>query len=429
MIDIEKVVLKRYRRFTVITAIYLFCFGVLHYYHNERLNAYLDFFMMVAILINFKLKYPLEKKIFFFLLVSVFMLTFFIYSQEMHNTGWLWSLAFPAFSFLLNDKKRAIRWTLFYGTVLFSIIFLQMLHILASQYTDYELFVLFSIYGSIVYLMYAFQKEVDMYNDSLIELNNSLELKVSQAVQENREKDTILNIQSKQAQMGEMVSMIAHQWRQPLNAISASAIRLELENDMDLLDKEKITTMSNFIQDKTQDMSEIIDSFLDFSKPIGNGEYFKAKDAIKKVLTIVGTQFTLHSIELDVSYNHDNAEILYGSRNLLEQVILNLLINTRDAFDDQKILKNKKIFILIDKDGNIQIKDNAGGIDKEITEKIFNPYFTTKEEGKGTGLGLYMSRKIMRLNFQGDLLYDAIEDGSSFKIVFHKDLQKEAEDV
>jgi signal transduction histidine kinase len=386
--------------------------------------------MLIAISINFKLKYSLEKKIFFFLLVSVFILVFFLYSENMNNTGWLWSLAFPAFSFLLNNKRKGIEWSFLYGGCLLLVIILQVTHLALSQYTDYELFVLFSVYISIAYLMYSFQKEVDMYNESLIELNNLLEIKVANAVQENREKDTILNIQSKQAQMGEMVSMIAHQWRQPLNAISASAIRLQLENNMDLLDKEKINSMSNFIQDKTQDMSEIIDSFLEFSKPIGKSEYFNSEDAIRKVLTIVGTQFTLHSITLDISYNEKfDKQIIYGSKNLLEQVILNLLINTRDAFDERQTSSKNKISIIIEKSGDIQVKDNAGGIPKEIKDKIFNPYFTTKEEGKGTGLGLYMSRKIMRINFKGDLLYEPLENGTSFRIVFPKDLKKDIKDV
>ena len=430
MVDIKDIVLKRYKRFTLITIVYLTIFGIIRYYNNEILNSYFDFFILIVVVINYKLKYSLEKKILLFLFISICLLIFLLYSENTHNTGWLWSLAFPAFSFLLNNKKEGIKWTILYGVILLSILALQMLHILISQYTNYELFVLFSVYISGAFLMYTFQKELDMYNENLRELNNSLEIKVSKAVKENREKDTILNIQSKQAQMGEMVSMIAHQWRQPLNSISASAIRLQLESDMNLLDKEKITTISNFIQDKTQDMSEIINSFLEFSKPITNSEYFNSVDAIQKVLTIVGTQFTIHSINLNIVYSEESdKKKIYGSKNLLEQVILNLLINTRDAFNEKPSSDNKTITIKIEQSGNILIKDNAGGVATDITDKIFNPYFTTKEEGKGTGLGLYMSRKIMRLNFQGDLLYEALEDGTCFKIVFPKKFKKGVDNV
>jgi len=430
MINHEKIVATRYKKFTIVTILYLCIFGTIHYFKGDVFNVYLDFTMAFAAFINLILKHSLKYKIANFIIIGIILLVVFLYNEKTHYTGWLWYLVFPSFSFLLNDKKDGIRWTFIPGSILLLNIVLQFFNIVTTEYTNYELFVLLSVYIIIVNLMYIFQKEVDFYNYNLQELNTLLEIKVQEGIKENREKDNILNIQSKQAQMGEMVSMIAHQWRQPLNAISASAIRLHLENDMNLLNQEKINEMSDFIQTKTQDMSEIIDSFLEFSKPISKSEYFDVENAIQKVLTIVETQFILHSIDIEIVYDKKyKREDVYGSQNLLEQVVLNLLINTRDAFETLESTQKKVIYIILKDTGNIQIVDNAGGMTSEVQEKIFNPYFTTKEEGKGTGIGLYMSRKIMKINFQGDLLYEPLEQGSCFNIVFKNHLEKDSQNV
>ena len=430
MINHEKIVATRYKKFTIVTILYLCIFGTIHYFKGDVFNVYLDFTMAFAAFINLILKHSLKYKIANFIIIGIILLVVFLYNENTHYTGWLWYLVFPSFSFLLNDKKDGIRWTFIPGSILLLNIVLQFFNIVTTEYTNYELFVLLSVYIIIVNLMYIFQKEVDFYNYNLQELNTLLEIKVQEGIKENREKDNILNIQSKQAQMGEMVSMIAHQWRQPLNAISASAIRLHLENDMNLLNQEKINEMSDFIQTKTQDMSEIIDSFLEFSKPISKSEYFDVENAIQKVLTIVETQFILHSIDIEIVYDEKyKREDVYGSQNLLEQVVLNLLINTRDAFETLESTQKKVIYIILKDTGNIQIVDNAGGMTSEVQEKIFNPYFTTKEEGKGTGIGLYMSRKIMKINFQGDLLYEPLEQGSCFNIVFKNHLEKDSQNV
>jgi len=425
MINQKKLMYNRYKKFTLVAVVYLFISGVIYYIHNDIYNMILHLFIIITFVVNFLLKHSLDSKIFLFLLISSFSLIYFTYDMNFNHSNWLWSLTFPAFSFLLNNKERGMKWTYFYGVVLFILIINKILEATTLNHTHHELLVLFSVYVMISYLMNIFQQEVDLYNKNLEEVNNSLEKQIIKEVEENREKDNILSIQSKQAQMGEMVSMIAHQWRQPLNAISSSAILLQLENDMDRLTSEHITKTSTFIQDKTQDMSEIIDSFLEFSKPISDNDYFNIENIIQRVLKIINTQFELNLIEINMIYDENyHKRELKGSRNLLEQVLLNILINIKDAFDEHKELKKKFISIFVNSTGNITIKDNAGGIPDNIKDKVFNPYFTTKEEGKGTGLGLYMSRKIMKTNFQGDLLYEPIANGSCFKINFNESLYK-----
>ncbi|MEA2091416.1 MAG: HAMP domain-containing sensor histidine kinase, partial [Campylobacterota bacterium] len=341
-----------------------------------------------------------------------------------------WSFTFSAFAFLLNNKKGGIIWTLSFGIILFLMLSIQNLFGIKTAYSDYELFTFLSVFGMNSYLIYTFQQEVDLCNLKLTELNSSLKNKVLEEVDKNKKQDAILSTQAKQAQMGEMVSMIAHQWRQPLNAISASAIKMKLENELGLITSDTIDATSNFIQNKTQEMSEIINSFLDFSKPKNEDSKFLLSQAIDKTLKIINTHFGLYSILIEVSYETDFKESkIVGSENLFEQVLLNLLINIRDAFDENRDLIEKNIFISVDDIGNVSVIDNAGGIEPQILDKLFNPYFTTKEEGKGTGLALYMSRKIMREHFSGDLVYKDILNGSSFKIVFNKNLDEGLKDV
>jgi len=233
-----------------------------------------------------------------------------------------------------------------------------------------------------------------------------------------KEKEQQLLQQSKLAQMGDMVSMIAHQWRQPLNAISASSINLSLLSSMEMLEDAKVQENSEFIQEQTQKMSQTIDTFMNFVKPAKESKEFKLTHTVDSIMQIMGTQLVNHNVKVNIESKNEDISLI-GFEDLLEQVIINLLANARDAFEELKI-EEKYINITIDSENNIPIitiEDNAGGIPQDIQEKIFNPYFTTKEQGKGTGIGLYMSMDIMKKSFDGDLVYSATEDGSRFEII------------
>ena len=234
----------------------------------------------------------------------------------------------------------------------------------------------------------------------------------------NKEQERQNFQKNKLAQMGEMIGMIAHQWRQPLNAISATGINLSLLSSMGMLEEKKVSESSEFIQDQCQKMSNTIDTFMNFVKPSKESKEFKITDTVKAIMQIMGSQLTNHNIKIDIQIK-DKSISMVGYEDLLEQVIINILANARDAFDDIDSV-DKFITIIVDAEKKIPIitiEDNAGGIPKEIAEKIFNPYFTTKEQGKGTGIGLYMSLDIMKKSFNGELLYSATKDGSCFSIV------------
>ncbi len=412
-----------YRHFKIISymvVFFSFSAAIIQFNDNYIIIAAIDFSFSLFFLINIHLIYSHNTKIISFIYVGMLFFILLLYIGGIHNTGWLWSLTYSPIVFLLLQRKPALKLVVVYTILLLFILLMQIFFGLSTVYSSYEIFTLLIIHLFNSYLLYIFQEKIDYYNHKLTKANIELKNKISIEVEANERKNKILSIQSKQAQMGEMISMIAHQWRQPLNAISASAIKLKLENDLDIITSKSINNTSVFIQDRTQDMSEIINNFLDYAKPTTKSIDFSIVALIEKTFKVVNTQFSLKGIFITLNYEDEiKDKTIVGIENLLEQVLLNLLFNVRDAFDEQKDIAIKNIYVTVNKDGNITIEDNAGGIPIDAVDKVFNPYFTTKEEGKGTGLGLYMSRKIMRDNFNGDLLYKPVPNGSSFTIVFN----------
>ena len=217
--------------------------------------------------------------------------------------------------------------------------------------------------------------------------------------------------------------MIAHQWRQPLNAISASAINLSLKNDFNMLDKKDIAVASEFIQDETQLMSKIINDFMEFNKPEKNSE-FSLLEAISQVSKIISSQLTSRDITLEINVDKE-IKVFHNSKNI-EHVLLNLLVNARDAFEDgvplgYKDIENKTIKMFITQDDEsvtLTVEDNAGGIPQNIIEKVFNPYFTTKEQGKGTGIGLYMSKQMVESIDGSTINVEVVDYHTLFRVRF-----------
>jgi signal transduction histidine kinase len=212
--------------------------------------------------------------------------------------------------------------------------------------------------------------------------------------------------------------MIAHQWRQPLNVISSVAIRLNLKNELGKLEQDDIKNISGLIGSKVQEMSNIINDFMEFNKPDANSK-FKLIDAVKTVIDMSEAQFKSRGIEIEVDVD-ENLEVFHNLKSI-EHVLLNLLTNSRDAFAENKDITTRLIKIYTTKSENgitLSVEDNAGGIKKDILHKIFNPYFTTKEQGKGTGIGLYMSKKMVESVSNAKLSVEVIENRTIFHILF-----------
>jgi len=247
-------------------------------------------------------------------------------------------------------------------------------------------------------------------------INKQLEKRVFQEVKKSRTKDKQLLQQSRLAQMGEMISMIAHQWRQPLAAISSTSAGLLLKARKDKLDKETAIELSNDILGYTKHLSNTIDDFREFFKINNKKSQTSYKELVESVSGIIETLLMDKNIKF-IKELECNIKF-YTHANELKQVILNLIKNAEDALLDRKI---EDPYIKIHgykKDDRyiLEVSDNAGGIPEDIIDNIFDPYFSTKTKKDGTGLGLYMSKTIIEEHCNGTLSVENTKYGATFKI-------------
>jgi signal transduction histidine kinase len=264
--------------------------------------------------------------------------------------------------------------------------------------------------------------EVEKKTKELQEVNKNLQKLVEEKVNEVRDKDKVLVQQSKMAAMGEMIGAIAHQWRQPLNSL---ALNIQLLEDMvedGECTQENIEKFVDKNMQTIQFMSQTIDDFRNFFRKDKEAVEFNIKEAILKTINLQKAQLNNHNIE--ITTNLIDAYIK-GYKNEFMQIILNLISNAKDAilerrekigdFEGKIEVYNR----VLDDKIIVGIKDNGGGIPDEIKERIFEPYFTTKEEGKGTGMGLYMVKEMVE-RMKGKIEFRNVDDGVEFIISFNR---------
>ena len=247
-------------------------------------------------------------------------------------------------------------------------------------------------------------------------LNNTLDTRIKEEINNRKKQEQLLIHQSKLAEMGEMISMIAHQWRQPLSALSTIIQNIHLRYSLEKLDKEYLDKQRVLSNALTEKMSQTIDDFRNFFKPNKEKQAFSIEEALQQTIFLIDDSFKSNNIKIENMISDD--VIIYGFESELSQVLLNMLTNSKDAFLETEI-KNPFITIKTKKTKThiqILIADNAGGINESIIHKIFEPYFTTKESYNGTGLGLYMSKMIIEQNMQGQLSVQNIPNGVEFSI-------------
>ncbi len=250
----------------------------------------------------------------------------------------------------------------------------------------------------------------------LEELNRNLDIRVQEESEKSRKNEQLLIQQSRQASMGEMIGNIAHQWRQPLNALGLVLQNIHFTYQMDDLNDEFMQKSVDKGKMLTTSMSKTIDDFRDFFKPNKLKENFSLDVSIEKTVELIEASYKNSNIEVLTNLEKDID--INGYPSEFSQVILNILSNAKDALvehkDDKRVVKIESF--LENTNVIISIEDNAGGIPKDIINKIFDPYFTTKEEGKGTGIGLYMTKTIVENNMGGKLSVKNTHQGAKFTI-------------
>jgi len=237
------------------------------------------------------------------------------------------------------------------------------------------------------------------------QLLNKLKLYIELFKKNNQllENQKMLTEQSKLASMGEMIANIAHQWRQPLSVISTSATGILMQKEFDILDDEKLESACNSINDNAQYLSKTIDDFKNFIKGDSTKENYKLQNNMDNFINLISTSLKQHSIELILDI--ENCSIS-GYPNELNQCLINIVNNAKDALlslDE----KDRYIFIssvVVDNNVEISVKDTANGIPDDIINKVFEPYFTTKHQSQGTGLGLSMTYKLIKEHTKGDIV-------------------------
>ncbi|MDN5087789.1 sensor histidine kinase [Aliarcobacter butzleri] len=245
-------------------------------------------------------------------------------------------------------------------------------------------------------------------------LNTELEEKVIVETSKQKEQEQLLIQQTRLAAMGEMIGNIAHQWRQPLNALGLILQNLKFSYEIGELDEKMIDKSVKKATMLTENMSKTIDDFRNFFRPNKAKENFKINEGITKAVELIESTFEHNNIKLEKDFASSEIEF-FGFANEFSQVILNLLTNAKDAVLENKI-ENPLIIIQTKIDDEyiyISIKDNGLGIKDEIINKIFEPYFTTKDEGKGTGIGLYMSKIIIENNMNGKIEVKNEQNGAN----------------
>ena len=303
------------------------------------------------------------------------------------------------------------------------------IHIEIEKQFDYALFIQFLSIFTLIFLIlgisYVKQKKL---KEKIQILNNNLEQKVKDEVQKNREKDRLMLSQSRLAQMGEIISMIAHQWRQPLNSLSLLNQTVLLKYERGKLNDQTIEFFRIHSKKQIHEMSKTIDDFRDFFKPEKVKTEFLLNKMVIDTIALVKPVFISHNI--NISFDKQEDYSILGYENELGQAILNILNNAKDVLIENEI-ENKEIILIIEKDSNkitISIQDNAGGIPSEIIDNIFDPYFSTKTEKNGTGLGLYMTKMIIEEHMKGTITVMNKNEGALFKIIL-KELEKEIKNV
>ncbi len=264
--------------------------------------------------------------------------------------------------------------------------FQDMLHVISSTYDEGD------------QNIYRIERALEVSTNELSDFNNQLEHRVQKEVKSNLEHKKQLLEQSRFASLGEMIGNIAHQWRQPLSAISSLSSGMKIQVELGLTSTEEIIDSYDKINNFTLFLNQTIEDFRNYMKEDTQVVEFDILKTIKDTISIIISSYNANNLILDFNVESSKPLMSKGQPSEISQVFLNILNNAKDAIIEKNI-DNGYVKIshkVINGFNIIYIHDNAGGIPLDIINKIFDPYFTTKHQSQGTGIGLYMSKDIIK---------------------------------
>ena len=332
---------------------------------------------------------------------TVFFL-FLFYTYEPSELKHIWLFTYPIILLYLQDKKISVLW---FSALLFLILVAPFQNLIHVHYSIYQTFY-------IAFVLVVISIMINFYK-----------MKMEEAKTTISKQQTMLQNQAKQAVMGEMISMIAHQWRQPLSTVTLNVSNLQIKQLLgEHLDVKELDKALEDISNTVVYLSETIDDFQTYFNPNKELSDIEIHELLNKAISFVQPRLKTNTIVIEVK----TEELLYISTyvNELIQVVLNILNNAIDILE-KEATKNAQIILFVQETDTkilLSISDNASGIDNEILPQIFHPYFSTKGKN-GTGLGLYMSQMIVQKQFNGEIKVETSAKGTIFCIEVDKKLK------
>ena len=259
-------------------------------------------------------------------------------------------------------------------------------------------------------------KTISEQNQQLQLFNEEMQRLVDEEIRKNLEKQKMLELQERHSQMGEMISMIIHQWKQPLNAIQLIAQVLKLKTEKGSCSSEFLLEKLDGIFRQVKFMDQTIYVFQNFFKPAKEKVRFNVYETLESLLELVRYEYEHHDIQIVL--DGEKEVVGFGYPNEFSQVILTLMKNAKDAFTEHPSETMQITLEVRSEEGKacVCVRDNAGGIPEEIIEDIFGLYVTTKEDG--TGLGLNIAKRVIESNMDGRISVRNTKEGAEFKLLF-----------
>lgn len=410
----------------------LFVFALFHLYQGETILAWLDLCTGVVILgamVDLRVNKNVARAGDISIGTLFFFFLFYISANQNNDLGIIWTLFFPVYTLMIRGKSGLPFIFLFYA-ILFILAYANIGVWQNGEWSvvGFVRLVVASIlitYG--VYISEQARVQVDQRNRKLLkrekeysaqlnEYKRELESKVEKTLMELSEQERIILRNSQLAEMGNMIGVIAHQLKQPLNAISIMNYGIKDAHSHDELDGRYLLETSGGIDRQIQHMSATIDDFRDFFNPNKQKKTFNVARAIEKSLELLMPQLTQNKIILERRL--DGLMEVVGYESELQQALINLVHNARDVLTHNGITDPRIVLSCRLDHRNlplVQVEDNGGGVPEGIKEKIFDSYFTTKE-AKGTGIGLYLVRKIVEESFEGSVRLHNTGSGACFSL-------------